>query len=72
VSRKNAEPNKLMLTLLLPIAQNKASPHGMCMWFARNIKVGRREACVTPALLIMEMGSVLTAQIVDINACQGI
>ena len=56
----------------LPVAQNIASPHGRCLWFARKVKVSGRGACVTPALLITEKGSVRTAQKVDTNACQGI
>ena len=59
-----------MLTLILPIAQDIASPHGRCVWFATKVKVGARGACVTPALLITEKGSVQTAQKVDTNACQ--
>ena len=71
MSRKKDAPNKLMLTLFFPIAQNIASPHGRCVWFARKIKVGRRGACVTPALLIKEKGSVRTAQKMDSNVCHG-
>jgi len=71
VKKKDA-PDKLMLTLILPIAQNIASPHGRCVWFARKVKLGGRGGCVTPALLITEKGSVRTAQKVDTNACQGI
>ena len=37
---------------------NIASPHGRCVWFRTKIKVGGRGACVTPALLITEKGSV--------------
>ena len=32
--------------------------HGRFVWFARKVKVGGRGACVTPALLITEKGSV--------------
>ena len=68
VKKKDA-PNKLILTLILPIAQYIASPHGRCVWFARKVRVGGRGACVTPALVIKEKGSALTAQAMDLNVC---
>jgi len=70
VKKKDA-PNKLILTLILPIAQYIASPHGRCVWFARKVRVGGRGACVTPALVIKEKGSALTAQAMDLNVCHG-
>ena len=68
VKKKDA-PNKLILTLILPIAQYIASPHGRCVWFARKLRVGGRGGCVTPALVIKEKGSALTAQAMDLNVC---
>jgi len=67
--KKKDVPNKLILTLILPIAQYIASPHGRCVWFARKLRVGGRGACVTPALVIKEKGSALTAQAMDLNVC---
>jgi len=67
--KKKDVPNKLILTLILPIAQYIASPHGRCVWFARKLRVGGRGGCVTPALVIKEKGSALTAQAMDLNVC---
>jgi len=41
------------------------------VWFARKVRVGGRGACVTPALVIKEKGSALTAQAMDLNVCHG-
>jgi hypothetical protein len=57
VKKKDA-PNKLMLAIILPIAQHITSPHGSCVWFARRITVGGRGACVTPALWLKQKSSV--------------
>ena len=70
VKKKGAQ-NKLALAIILPIAQYIASPHGRCVWFARKIRVGGRGACVTPALVIKEKGTALTAQAMDLNVCHG-